>query len=85
MKTVKDFNYHFEHTKKRLKERYNLDINYDEFNSLSVVLAINKESLIIVENRSQEIHQINFKGKNVIFVYNNVAGCITTSLENWRK
>ena len=48
MKTIKDRNYSFNHTKKRLKERYNLDITMNEYDALcgiKVLKSINKEYL----------------------------------------
>jgi len=35
MKTIKDRNYSFNHVKKRLEERYNLDINIKDYDNLN--------------------------------------------------
>ena len=85
MKTIKDINYSYDHVKLRLKQRYKLDISFKEFNDLSIALAIDKSKMLIVENNDQEIHQIKFKNKNVIFVYSISRGHITTVLKTWRK
>ena len=82
MKIIKDISYSFNHTNKRLNERFNLSITYEEYNTLSILLAVNKSKMILVEDGTQEIHQLKFKGKVVTFVYSKVRECVTTVL-NW--
>lgn len=83
MKTIKDEEYSFNHTKERLLERFNLSLSKEEYKILcelcmTKVSYIN--SLVIKESEDQEIHQLFFKGHNIKFTFNNKKGYITTAL-----
>jgi intein-encoded DNA endonuclease-like protein len=62
MKTQKDLTYSFSHTKLRLKERYNLDLNIKEYLKLCQI-SRNLETPISIEEQkdnTQKIFEIIF-------------------------
>jgi len=78
MKTVKDKEYSFNHTKERLSERYNLSLSKKEYETLCSLIS--KKTLLVKENDIQEIHLILWKNKRIKAVYNQEKQCITTVL-----
>ena len=81
MKTIKDKNYSFNHVKKRLTERYNLDITIDEYDRLCLVDKL--DIPITVEHQKndiQKVYDILFKGKIIRVVWNDKRQLITTVL-----
>jgi len=81
MKTIKDKNYSFNHVKKRLTKRYNLDITMAEYNDLCGVKMlgfINKE---YQKNDTQKIYDVIFKGKKIRVVFSEKRDLVTTVLE----
>ena len=57
MKTIKDKAYSFNHTKKRLKERYNLDINMKDYDNLcKLINRLFPKNIEIQKNDTQEIY-----------------------------
>ena len=81
MKTLKDKNYSYQHTKQRLSERHNLTLSEYEYNNLCQKF-IEKKIKIIVEEKSnnQVIFETTFKNKQIKFVWNNSHQLITTTL-----
>lgn len=80
MKTIKDKNYSFNHVKKRLTERYNLDITiseYDELCGVKMLGFINKET----QKNPQKVYDILFKGKVIRVVFSEKRDLITTVLK----
>jgi hypothetical protein len=58
MKTKKDRTYSFNHFKKRLKERYNLDITMDEYDQFCNIIISGKKFLINTERQKNDIQTI---------------------------
>jgi len=81
MKTIKDKQYSFNHVKKRLKERYNLDITMNEYANLCLSrvdhIPINVE---YQKNDTQKIYDMYHKGFMVRVVYSEKRNLITTVL-----
>jgi len=84
MKTKKDKNYSFTHVNERLFERFNLSITRDLFDDLSETFRVDKTNMIMVENNDQEIHQVQYDGRKITFVYSISRGYITTAM-NWTR
>ncbi len=85
-KTVKDINYSFEHTKQRLKERYNIDIQRSHYDHLCEKIKQNKDVELIEseyqENDTQHIYDISFRYTRVIrVVWSEKRQYITTALK----
>ena len=86
MKTVKDRWYSFTHTRKRLSERYDIDISEKDYNYLCDTI-INKSDIIPVmieeqDNDTQYTYDVNFKYRATIrLVWSDKRQCITTALE----
>lgn len=83
MKTIKDKEYSFNHTKERLRERFDLLLTKKEYKSLCNICKSDVKylnTLVIKESEDQEIHKIFFKGCNIKFTFNNKKGYITTAL-----
>lgn len=78
MKTIKDKEYSFNHTKERLLERFNLSLNRKEYEILCNL--INNKTLLVKENNIQEIHLILWKNKRIKAVFNTKKQYITTVL-----
>jgi len=82
MKTIKDYDYSFNHVQQRLKERYNLDIDrefYDQMNE-SIKPYIGNPDVGTDNNGEQEIHTMFIKIKIVKVVYSTSKQRITTVL-----
>jgi len=85
MKTIKDTNYSFEHTKLRMKERYAMSITRDEYDLLcKKVRTKNDVRLIKEEKQDGDIQyvydlQFTYKGK-IRVVWSKERNCITTVL-----
>lgn len=81
MKTIKDKNYSFNHVKKRLTERYNLDITIDEYDKLCQMVIDNKGTIFInSENNTQEIYNILIGLTTIKVVWSVERKLITTVL-----
>lgn len=78
MKTVKDREYSFNHTKERLSERFDLSLTRKEYKTLCSL--INKKTLLVKEDDKQEIHLISWKNKKIKAVFNLDKQYITTVL-----
>jgi len=85
MKTVKDKNYSFNHTKKRLLERYDIDISMEDYNYLCKKVKGKKDAkLVMIEHQKdgdQYTYDIYFRYREVIrVVWNEEKQYITTAL-----
>jgi len=85
MKTVKDRNYSFNHTKQRLLERYDIDISMEDYNYLCKRVESNRDVLLVMiekqKDGDQYTYDLNFKYRGVVrVVYNKEKGYITTAL-----
>ena len=85
MKTVKDKNYSFNHTKQRLLERYDIDISIEDYNYLCKKVKGKKDAkLVMIEHQKdgdQYTYDIHFRYREVIrVVWNEEKQYITTAL-----
>ena len=80
MKTVKNKDYSFRHTKARLKERYGLELYRDEYNTICQNTKIMQGVLELCGEKKQKIVKVHFKGKVVSFVYGLGCDYVTTAL-----
>jgi len=83
MKTIKDKEYSFNHTKDRLRERFDLLLTRNEYEMLCNIC--NSKTLVIKESKDQEIHTIFFKGRYIKFTFSTKKSCITTVLPEKRN
>jgi hypothetical protein len=82
MKTKKDINYSFNHVNERLQKRFNLSsLTRKLFDKLSYQFKKDKSTMILLENKDQEIHQITYKKQIITFVFSIKRGYITTALK----
>jgi len=86
LKTKKDRNYSFIHTKRRLSERYGIDIDIDDYEYLCAKISNNDDiQLIMMEKQKNDIqytYDLEFKYKRKIrVVWSHVRNCITTALK----
>jgi hypothetical protein len=87
MKTKKDRNYSFEHTKKRLEERYylhNIDINL--YNDMCEKIVSKNGAIFVKEEKqgddTQIIYDLTFAHRFPIrVVWSEKRQCITTALK----
>lgn len=85
-KTIKDRKYSFEHTAKRLKERYSIELNLKEYDDLCKKIESNRDVLLVMiekqKDGDQYTYDLNFKYRGTIrVVWNKKRQCITTALE----
>ena len=83
MKTKKDRIYSFNHFKERLKERYDLDINEDEYDQFCNVIISGKKFLINTERQKkdiQETYDIPVGGILIRVVWSRGKQLLTTAL-----
>jgi len=85
MKTVKDRQYSFNHTQKRLKERYDIEITMKDYNYLCDKVKGKKDAVpVMVEihnNDTQYIYDLQFQYRGTIrVVWSEKRKCITTVL-----
>lgn len=81
MKTIKDKNYSFSHVKKRLTERYNLDIIMSEYDDLCKVISrLFPKNIEIQKNDTQEVYDIVFYSQTIRVVWSVERQLITTVL-----
>lgn len=80
MKTVKDKEYSFLHTKSRLKERYGLELYRDEYDTICKNVKIVNGVFEMNGEKKQKVVKILFKGRKVTFVYGIGCDYITTAL-----
>ena len=85
MKTVKDRQYSFEHTRKRLKERYDININMEQYDQICQKVIDQKDvELIMIENQLNDVqytYDLHFLHRDDIrVVWSDARRCITTVL-----
>jgi hypothetical protein len=86
MKTIKDREYSFNHTKLRLLERYGIDITVEDYEYLCENIKYNNDALLITMEKQKDdeqyIYDLNFKYKEIVrVVWSKERQCITTALE----
>ena len=86
MKTKKDREYSFNHTKERLLERYDIDISHKDYDYLCTKI-INNDGITTVmieeqDNDTQYTYDIVFKYITTVrVVWSETRQCITTALK----
>jgi len=78
MKTIKNREYSYNHTKQRMLERFNIHINKRDYNKLCSLIS--SRTIVMRESVTQEIHIIDWKEKIFTVVFNTEKNCITTVL-----
>jgi predicted metalloenzyme YecM len=86
MKTIKDKEYSFNHTKQRLSERYDIDITRKNYDYLCEKVKGKKDAkLVTIEYQKggdQYTYDLHFRYRKVIrVVWNEEKQYITTALE----
>jgi len=86
MKTIKDKNYSFNHTKQRLSERYGIDITRKDYDFLCEKVKGKKDAkLVMIEYQKdgdQYTYDLQFRyRRNIRVVWNEAKQYITTALE----
>ena len=90
MKTIKDIDYSFKHTKQRLKERYGIDISRTDYNLLCGRVKRKEDvrwiSTEYQKNDTQHVYDLSFPFRNDIrVVWSKKRDCITTALNKRRN
>ncbi len=85
MKTKKDREYSFNHTKQRLSERYGIKIDRKQYDHICFKVKNHKDvNLIMAEDKQnglQFIYDYLHNGKTIRVVWSDERDCITTALE----
>ena len=69
----------YNHTKKRLKERFKMYLSVDGYYNI-INSILNNESVILDKNKYVEFHCVYYKNCNIIFVYEPKTQSIRTAL-----
>jgi len=81
MKTIKDRNYSFNHFKKRLQKRFNLDINIKEYDLLcSFVENCTPITTEKQKRNTQMLYDIDWQDICIRVVWSEKRRCLTTVL-----
>lgn len=84
MKTKKDILYSFNHTRKRLEERYDVFIGFKDYTEMCEHIIHKKNVLFITsekqKNDVQEIYDVYLRSTPVRVVWSRVNRCIKTVL-----
>lgn len=78
MKTIKNREYSYNHTKQRMLERFNIHINKRDYNKLCSLIS--SRTIVMRESVTQEVHIIEWKNQTFTVVFNTEKSCITTVL-----
>lgn len=84
MKTIKDIEYSFDHTRERISERYGIDITREDYNELCRRANL-KENVEFMSEDSQKndvqvVLVMPFKDVQLKVVWSTSRQCITTAL-----
>lgn len=89
MKSIKDKNYSIAHTKQRLKERYNISINDNDYNELCSYVQNKTNTTFISEEKQkkdiQQIYDVSFGGTVIRIVWSTSSRYIKTALPLYEK
>ena len=84
MKTVKDINYSFHHTRDRLKERYDIDITREQYYELCAMAQDPKKRKLVAVDYQDDVqytYDLLFPYReNIRVVWSKKRQCITTAL-----
>jgi len=72
-------NNRYKHTKKRIKQRFGLNLKLSEYFELINTIVVN-ESVILDKNKYVEFHCVYYKNCNIIVVYEPKTQSIRTAL-----
>jgi len=86
MKTVKDRKYSFNHTKQRIKERYNRDVSREWYDNMCNRITNSHDGWSVLDiDGTQLIIELELQfTDNIIVVWSDEKKCITTALKDWR-
>ncbi len=75
------------HSRRRLQERYDLNITWDEYNQIcdEVSRDFNKYCFKVMEDKTKKVCWFMFKGKKIYFLYDTYFGGIRTMLPSNAK
>lgn len=89
MKTKKDRLYSFDHTRKRLAERYGIEINAMDYTEMCERIDKKKNVKFISEEKQkkdvQQTYHMPFKGNTIRVVWSKSNKCIKTVLPSWER
>lgn len=89
MKTKKDRLYSFNHTQKRLEERYDISIDMKDYDDLCKRILKKRDVKFISEEKQkkdvQQIYHMSFKGNTIRVVWSKVDKRIKTVLPSWER
>jgi hypothetical protein len=92
MKTIKDIEYSYKHTKDRFKERYDIELSRNDYDHLCDIIRNSLENVDFVTNADIWVEHLKndtqyiigfplkLKGKDVVVVWSEQRDCITTAL-----
>lgn len=74
--------YHYNHTKQRLKERYAIDIDYREYMDLCTQCALGEDVTPVSKkiNNTYRVYRLKFKNRFILAVFDENKMLITTVL-----
>ena len=83
MKTIKDKNYSFNHVKRRLKKRHDIDITIEEYDWLCYSVKNIEDKPIHIEKQKgdiQKVYDIMYGNKIIRVVWSETRQLVTTAL-----
>lgn len=77
----------FEHFRQRMLERYNMEIDLDDFVKINQMIHGVDSILLYEEDNDQHIRELTFRGIQIQVVYSNFRKKITTALPSgsWKR
>ena len=69
-----------QHFKRRMKERYGIEVSKKDMKE--IIRMLNDRTFVKSKSNSRKVHRINFKGKEVLVVYDKNRKVLVTALEN---
>lgn len=68
------------HAKKRLKQRYGLELNSKQLREIVVMIMLNKSDGIEKQSNRVSKHKVRYMGKDIIVLYDKIRKNIITAL-----
>lgn len=79
MRTKSKKRNNFIHFKQRVKQRYGVTINRQEYNQLCLQIRSNQSICLGRQSPSRTVHQVKLRGLKLIVIYNsNISNIVTT-------
>ena len=85
MKTKKDINYSFQHTKNRILERYKKVIDRKWYDEMCERIKDGHGFTYLDSAKDSGDTQLIVKVENIIVVWSENRQCITTALKEWKR